>query len=612
MLTEDAPVIQEAAAFALGQTGMALSERGRELLEYDLIWKRLQFTAAGDRLIEEISKFGTATGLNDLLVTVGNTYPLVSTRAVTLAIARYAWRGITSDDAVRYLLRFVKPVESAPWETAYALQRVGDHPLTRTYIEEIALLWRSPDPLVRLNIAVLLGKLGDLRSSAVPLERMVRTDADWRVRVVALRALAALPLEQSPATLDIYREYFFDGRHAIAVTAVSSLPGTAVRATRDHPVSAEIRTQLSVIARNEARNFEPELQGEAAIALAKVEGADAVPLLRSLRAADPRARSRLATAFAATGDTATLTDLERLADDRVPAVAVAAFEGIRAIVRAHPGSHQLAARAHMSVLQGIDDTDPSVIATCAEILSDSLLRHPAGVARLVDALGALRSPAHLDARLSVIAALGALDDQRAVTSLTELLNDAEPAVGRAAAAALARLTGSDYTRRVPYRQPGYVDFDFEFLAGLPDVVTVRFETIRGTFTADLYPRIAPFTVMNFLKLAERRRLFDGIAFHRVVPTFVAQGGDPREDGWGGPGYAIRSEFSQRPYGTGTIGMASSGKDTEGSQFFVTQSPQPHLDGRYTVFGQVTGGQDVVDRLQIGDRLQAARVTKPTE
>lgn len=612
LLTDDGPAIQEAAAFALGQTGTALSPRGREQLEYDLIWKRLQSTTARDRMIEEISKFGTASGLHDLLATVGNTYPLASTRAVTLAIARFAWRGVVSDDAVRYLLRFIKPAELVPWETAYALQRVGDHHLMRTYIEEIVLLWRNPDPLVRLNIAVLLGKLKDLRTSLDPLERMARHDADWRVRVAALRALGQLPLDQSPPTLDLFREFFFDPRHAVAVTAVSSLRAAAVRATKDHPVSAEILNQLGIIAQNDIRNFEPELQGEAAIALGKILGAEAIPFLRSVRAGDTRSRSRVATAFGATADSSAMTDLERLSQDGVPAVAIAAFEGMRDVVRAHPETSGLADRVYPFLIAGIEDTDPAVVATCADILSDSLLRRPASVIRLVEALGALNSPADLDAKLSVIAALGVLGDRRAMASLQTLLDDVEPAVGLAAAKALAQLSGADVASQIPYRSPGYVDFDFDYLESLPDSVPVRFETVRGSFTANLFPREAPFTVMNFLKLGERRRLFDGIAFHRVVPTFVTQGGDPREDGWGGPGYSIRSEFSPRPYGTGTIGMASSGKDTEGSQFFVTQSPQPHLDGRYTVFGTITSGQDVVDRLQIGDRLWSVRVEATSE
>jgi cyclophilin family peptidyl-prolyl cis-trans isomerase len=108
--------------------------------------------------------------------------------------------------------------------------------------------------------------------------------------------------------------------------------------------------------------------------------------------------------------------------------------------------------------------------------------------------------------------------------------------------------------------------------------------------------------MNILKLASQRGFYSGLNFHRVVPNFVVQGGDPRGDGWGGPGYAIRSEFSTLSYLTGSIGMASAGKDTEGSQFFITHSPQPHLDGRYTLFGRVVSGQDVVDRLLVDDRL----------
>jgi cyclophilin family peptidyl-prolyl cis-trans isomerase len=87
-----------------------------------------------------------------------------------------------------------------------------------------------------------------------------------------------------------------------------------------------------------------------------------------------------------------------------------------------------------------------------------------------------------------------------------------------------------------------------------------------------------------------------------VPTFVIQGGDPQGDGWGGPGFTFRSEFSDYTYGTGTIGIASAGKDTEGSQFFITQSPQPHLDGRYTIIGRVVSGMTAVDEILVDDRI----------
>ena len=105
----------------------------------------------------------------------------------------------------------------------------------------------------------------------------------------------------------------------------------------------------------------------------------------------------------------------------------------------------------------------------------------------------------------------------------------------------------------------------------------------------------------------RRGYFDGIVFHRIVPNFVVQAGDPRGDGEGGPGYAIRDELSDLPFLRGTVGMALSWPDTGGSQFFITHAPQPHLDGRYAIFGRVVAGMEVVDRLRRWDRIEKVRV-----
>jgi cyclophilin family peptidyl-prolyl cis-trans isomerase len=110
---------------------------------------------------------------------------------------------------------------------------------------------------------------------------------------------------------------------------------------------------------------------------------------------------------------------------------------------------------------------------------------------------------------------------------------------------------------------------------------------------------APLTSLSFVRLAQSG-FFNGLSFHRVVPGFVVQGGDPRGDGYGGPGFTVRCEYNQRPYGRGALGMALSGKDTGGSQFFITLEPQPHLDGAYTHFGQVLSGMDVVEKIRPGD------------
>lgn len=139
---------------------------------------------------------------------------------------------------------------------------------------------------------------------------------------------------------------------------------------------------------------------------------------------------------------------------------------------------------------------------------------------------------------------------------------------------------------------------------------ITMETERGSIELELYPEEAPITVNNFVFLA-RQGFYDDTQFHRVIPNFVIQGGDPTGTGAGGPGYRFEDELADNPlkHETGMMSMANAGPNTNGSQFFVTHSPQPHLDGRHTVFGRVVAGQDVVDSIQQGDRLVSVQVTE---
>jgi cyclophilin family peptidyl-prolyl cis-trans isomerase len=132
------------------------------------------------------------------------------------------------------------------------------------------------------------------------------------------------------------------------------------------------------------------------------------------------------------------------------------------------------------------------------------------------------------------------------------------------------------------------------------------ETAKGTVEIELAVLDAPQAAANFMALA-KKGYFNGLQFHRVVPNFVIQDGDPRGDGGGGPGYTIRDELNERPYVRGAVGMALSGPDTGGSQYFIAHSPQPHLDAKYTVFGRVVNGMDVVDKIQQLDVIQRVRI-----
>lgn len=135
-------------------------------------------------------------------------------------------------------------------------------------------------------------------------------------------------------------------------------------------------------------------------------------------------------------------------------------------------------------------------------------------------------------------------------------------------------------------------------------------TNKGSFEFVLFFDVAPLTVLNFIDLADDG-FYENVIFHRVISDFVAQGGDPTGTGWGGPGYLIRCEYSPEPYIRGTVGIATSGKDTGGSQFFIALAPLPHLDARYTVFGQVLSGMDVVDQLVIGDTIKEITINEGT-
>ena len=136
----------------------------------------------------------------------------------------------------------------------------------------------------------------------------------------------------------------------------------------------------------------------------------------------------------------------------------------------------------------------------------------------------------------------------------------------------------------------------------------QIETERGLIELELYPQNAPKTVNNFVFLAGEG-FYDGVTFHRVISNFMIQGGDPTGTGTGGPGYRFEDEVKGNPlkHETGVISMANAGPNTNGSQFFITHSPQPHLDGKHTVFGKVLRGQDVVDAIRQGDRILKVKI-----
>jgi cyclophilin family peptidyl-prolyl cis-trans isomerase/HEAT repeat protein len=585
------------AVFAICQTATLLSPKGKESLQNELIWTRMK--APDDQLIEGIGKFGTAAALNDLLLRFRDSHP----SGLIMSIARFAVRGITSRDAIQYLYDNIQSNRGQRWQSVYALQRIGDHPDSRAHLGDVRSLFNHDDPLVRMNLAALFSKVRDERVCLEPLQKMAEFDSDWRVRVNALRALGNYDLQKHDDIAGIFKKAFFSDNMNIALTAISSFGTSKITKQNSTSILLNAIAALESFTANSDGGYQWQLQAAAAVAIAQFEREDALQSIHPGHSAHLLLDGELLNAVALTGSKNALDIILPYLNDEKPFLRRAALDAMMELSRQNRRDSLILEKTCEAALHGLKDGDVAIVTSAAAILGDSLFLRERSVEPLMNVLSSLRVPDDVEAIQQVIATLEALNNRRALIVLEPMLDSPDHSIAAAAASALKSLTGQDYSTAVSaYHEPLFTDYDFAYLHLLPDTVVVSMQTTRGEVMMELYKNYAPFTVMSFLKLASQRGFYRGLSFHRVVPNFVVQGGDPRGDGWGGPGYSIRSEFSPLRYETGSVGLASSGKDTEGSQFFITHSPQPHLDGRYTIFGKVISGMDVVASIQLGDNI----------
>jgi cyclophilin family peptidyl-prolyl cis-trans isomerase/HEAT repeat protein len=239
--------------------------------------------------------------------------------------------------------------------------------------------------------------------------------------------------------------------------------------------------------------------------------------------------------------------------------------------------------------------DLALVATAAEAIPV----HPqwCPFQDLEKAYSKLSEPYDVEAMISLLPAAVTVDSQRAIPFLRRVAEKASSPLLTDQAIELLRKSGG---KNLPpeRREKLYIAGGYETGYQPVDIVI---HTEKGNIEVELWPNLAPATVANFISLIQKK-FYNNLTFHRVVSDFVIQGGDPRGDGWGGPGYNIPCEYNEAEFKRGTIGMATAGKDTGGSQFFICQSDQPHLNGKYTAFGCVQKGEKVVDIIEIGDKI----------
>jgi cyclophilin family peptidyl-prolyl cis-trans isomerase/HEAT repeat protein len=473
------------------------------------------------------------------------------------------------------------------WPVAFALQRLED----KRALPALLTLAKDGNPYTRAFAVKGLGALKD--ASALPTLTPLLTSGDRNVLVETVRALGKIGDPASaPALQKLLHDQSTDP--IVRLETVGAMGGIHVVAGAVPPgVVDDLLDRLT--------DASPPMRASALRALASIDPDNFVIVLSGLDP-DPHwsVRASMATLLGTLPPDVALPRLTAMLADQDQRVIPAVLGAL---------TRQRAPDAATALTERLKADDPVVRTAAANGLGE--LRPADAPAALVEAFRFGQRDTTYIARAAALSALSKYGAAIALPELKNALTDKDWAL-RVRAATLMRELDAQAAEQADAAirpAPTTVAPDLYSAPNLtnPNVsLQLYIDTDRGTIQIELAMLDAPITVDNFITLA-RKGYFNGLSIHRVVPDFVVQDGDPRGDGEGGPGYTIRDELNERPYLRGTVGMALDWKDTGGSQFFITHSPQPHLDAKYTVFGRVVAGMDVVDKIQQWDVIRRVRV-----
>lgn len=482
--------------------------------------------------------------------------------------------------------------------------------------ERVRQLLKDGDPMVRANAARLIGA-AEHKEAFDDLLAKALNDSDLRVRVSAIRSLPSLkdPRAVEPLLKRGHSLLESQGPSQSSLNElleIVTILGRLLPNTSNESAVAFVR-QMHTLTRGEAVEVEVAFARMApAIFVTESYGKEVFRSTVTWRQQSRRAQGMAALKDVLTGTAATSAgdNILKMAKDELAATlqrpstrALAVPDVIQAYAGYKPADLDVIARKYL------ESTDVVIRSTAAEILGGQA-PNDANTRALIDALPrALRDKDLDDAALAILGALAKQKNAAANETIKTALNSENLLIRRRAVTLLKANGAGDFSDRIGTLQTRNRLIDYRrAMARIGKKVTATVVTSKGPFTIEFLPEEAPLTIDNFIQLA-RRGYFNGQTIPRVVPNFVIQAGDPRGDQNGGPGYSIRCEINEVTFERASLGMALSGKDTGGSQWFVTHSPQPHLDGGYTVFGRVIRGMDVVDRIARGDTIRRVVVNE---
>jgi cyclophilin family peptidyl-prolyl cis-trans isomerase/HEAT repeat protein len=582
LLRDADPSVRRAAAYALGQTGDSTavdSLRVRVLKETDGQVRRYVHEALGRTVTRHsLPELWRVEVLTD------------TSRATALAwgLSRAALRGLTSPETIRRtvaLLNSPKLPARGRLAAVVGLSRTRGLDADLKRLAETTLLrvaQKDRNYAVRAAAASTLGKIAALPiaataiapattkvvSPAAVLARLATKDPDYRVRLMAIRALPFGQENYATSRKAIFFALSHD-RAPVALTAAEWLlahakgeSGAALAALADGNKQASVRVRAALL-RAAVHHASPAARPSLVETIEK----------RYLAAPTVYEKGFLLEALSEDPAAFDFVRTEAFAPGQSPVVAGYALNALLAMRRLPDFPASRHADFALAMRQGLHSGDVALLGTAAEALGDAKLyptAQPADLTALRDAQAKLQLPTEIEAWQSIQQTLDKLEKAPKPTP-------------------------------TPLATATQHPIDWAVVQGVPLGQQVRLRTSKGIILLELKPNEAPGAVASFVTLI-KQHFYDNLYFHRVVPNFVAQGGDPRGDGNGSAPYNLRSEFGDLRYEEGSVGLASAGKDTESCQFFITHTPTPHLDGRYPIFAQVVGGMDVVHKLDIGDQI----------
>jgi cyclophilin family peptidyl-prolyl cis-trans isomerase/HEAT repeat protein len=551
LLADSDAKVREAAAYALGQTSCNAS--------FQILAKSFRENKnLSEAVIEAIGK--TAKGNFDILNG--------EIKESAWAYYRFGLSNKISDAEVRRCLRYFDGDNDtlnlkAVVHLFARTKALNDAAPSTIKIAEQKLIkvLKNADPEIRMAAVYALRKI-QTDSSLNTILEIAKKDEDYRVRVNAVRSLQSFPFEKTKQALF----------HALNDQQIN-VNATASDVIKQKIAKDSWKEVLDLAQRHKNRLTQASLY-EAVLSVNDNKKITAEIKNLYKAATDSYAKAALITALQQSIVSYEFISNEMLTT-KIPAIRTAAVASLVAInQRKNFNKKLLSPRFAEIYVKAIGLGDAAVIGTISTALADSTLEYRMLIndfSFLINARKKLTLPKDFEAIQPLEGAIAYFENRKPAKLKNEFNHPIDWTV----------------VKSIAVNQQAVI------------------KTEKGNIVLKLLVEEAPGSVANFLALVSKK-YYDHKIFHRVVPNFVVQAGCKRGDGWGSENYSIRSEFSGRDYRTGSVGMASAGKDTEGTQWFITHSPAPHLDGRYTIFAEVIEGMQVVHQLEIGDEILEVR------